>query len=189
VHVVDLDLAFGGAFANLGVIGEVRALGLSVQASGGIGTLAEARDALDAGADRVILGSGALLDPSETVRSLEALGSRVLLGIEVEEGRIRPRGRVDGDLPLAETLGWLAASGAAGFLVTEVSRVGAMSGPAIATVRRVLRAGRPVLAAGGVASIEDLRALRRVGAAGAVVGRAALEGGLDLAAALDAVRV
>lgn len=184
VHVVDLDLAFGGAFANLDIVGAAAALGLRVQASGGIVTLPEATEALAAGADRVVLGSGALIDEAAARASISSLGPRAIVGIEVEAGRIRPRGRVDGDLPLVETLGWLAASGAAGFLVTAVARVGAMSGPDLATVKRVVRAGRPVIAAGGISSLDDLRALRRTGAVGAVVGRAALEGGLDLAPAL-----
>jgi len=180
VHVVDLDLAFHGAFANLDVVREVAALGLRVQASGGIATLAEALQALAAGAARVVLGSGALLEPAGANEAIEALGERAIVGIEVDDGRIRPRGRVEGDLPLVETLGWLVAVGATGFLVTSVARVGAMAGPDLATVKRVVRAGRPVIAAGGVASLDDLRALRRAGAVGAVVGRAALEGGLDL---------
>jgi phosphoribosylformimino-5-aminoimidazole carboxamide ribonucleotide (ProFAR) isomerase len=183
VHVVDLDLAFGGSFANLDVVGAVAALGLRVQASGGIATLAEAAQALASGADRVVLGSGALLDEAGAVDAIGALGARLIVGIEVDGGRIRPRGRIEGDLPLTETLGWLVGSGASGFLVTAVARVGGMRGPDLAIVTRVVGTGRPVVAAGGVASSEDLRALRRCGAAGAVVGRAALEGGLDLAEA------
>jgi phosphoribosylformimino-5-aminoimidazole carboxamide ribonucleotide (ProFAR) isomerase len=183
-HVVDLDLAFGGSFANLDVVGAVAALGLRVQASGGIATLPEAAQALAAGADRVVLGSGALLDEAVVRDVIGVLGSRLILGIEVDEGRIRPRGRREGDLPLAETLGWLVGSGASAFLVTAVERVGGMRGPDLAVVKRVVRARRPVLAAGGVSSVDDLRALRRAGAAGAVVGRAALESGLDLAEAL-----
>ena len=183
-HVVDLDLAFGGSFANLDVVGAVAAIGLRVQASGGIATLREAEQARAAGADRVVLGSGALLDLAVVREAIGALGSRLILGIEVDEWRIRPRGRREGDLPLVETLGWLVGSGASGFLVTAVGRVGGMRGPDLAVVKRVVRAGRPVIAAGGVGSVDDLRALRRGGAAGAVVGRAALEGGLDLAVAL-----
>ncbi len=84
------------------------------------------------------------------------------------------------DLPLVSTLGWLVAAGAPGFVVTAVERVGTLRGPDIAVVRRVVRTGRPVIAAGGVAGADDLDALRRAGAVGAVVGRAALDGGLPL---------
>jgi phosphoribosylformimino-5-aminoimidazole carboxamide ribonucleotide (ProFAR) isomerase len=189
VHVVDLDLAFAGAFANLDVVRGAAALGLRVQASGGIATLAEATEALGAGADRVVLGSGALLDERAAEEAIDALGRRLVVGIEVDEGRIRPRGRREGDLPLVETLGWLVAAGADAFLVTAVARVGVMRGPDLEIVRRVARAGRPVIAAGGVGSVDDLVALRGAGAVGAVVGRAALKGGLDLEDALARLRV
>jgi phosphoribosylformimino-5-aminoimidazole carboxamide ribonucleotide (ProFAR) isomerase len=86
-----------------------------------------------------------------------------------------------------ETLGWLVAADAPAFLVTAVARVGSSIGPDVGAVRRVVRAGRPVLAAGGVRSIGDLRDLRAAGASGAVVGRAALEGTLDLAEARRAL--
>jgi phosphoribosylformimino-5-aminoimidazole carboxamide ribonucleotide (ProFAR) isomerase len=81
-------------------------------------------------------------------------------------------------------VGWLAGAGAPAFLVTATRRAGGLEGPDVEVVRRVARAGRPTLAAGGIRSIDDLRALREAGAAGAVVGRAALEGRLDLDAAL-----
>jgi phosphoribosylformimino-5-aminoimidazole carboxamide ribotide isomerase len=83
------------------------------------------------------------------------------------------------------TLGWLALTpGVTSLLVTTVTRVGGLAGPDLDLVRRVMRRGFPVLAAGGIASIDDLQAVRDAGAAGAVVGRAALEGALELEAAL-----
>ena len=87
-------------------------------------------------------------------------------------------------MDLMSTVGWLHAAGAPAFLVTSTGRVGRLEGPDVGTVRRVARAGLPTLAAGGIRWLEDLRALRDAGAAGAVVGRAALEGRLDLGAAL-----
>jgi phosphoribosylformimino-5-aminoimidazole carboxamide ribonucleotide (ProFAR) isomerase len=83
-----------------------------------------------------------------------------------------------------ETLGWVVAAGAPALVVTSVGRVGDRAGPDLDLVRRVVRAGRPVLAAGGISSLEDLRDLRATGATGAIVGTAVLEGSLDLAAAL-----
>jgi phosphoribosylformimino-5-aminoimidazole carboxamide ribonucleotide (ProFAR) isomerase len=185
IHVVDLDLAFEGEARNLGVVTAISGLGVLVQGSGGIADLATAERILAAGADRVVLGSAALADERSTLEVVAALGRRVVVGIEIQGDRIRGRGPDAPELPIAETLGWLSAGGAPAFLVTSVARVGALAGPDLAAVRRVLRAGRPVLAAGGIASLDDLRALRRLGAAGAVVGRAALEGGVALAAALE----
>jgi phosphoribosylformimino-5-aminoimidazole carboxamide ribonucleotide (ProFAR) isomerase len=185
LHVVDMDLAFGGEVRNADVVAAVAALeGIRVQASGGIRTWEEARAYLDAGASRVVLGSAALSDEGEAGHLLARLGPAVVVGIEVEDGRIRSRGAGRVDLDLMSTIGWLHAAGAPGFLVTAVSRVGGLGGPDVALVRRVARRGRPTFAAGGIRSLEDLEALRDAGAAGAVVGRASVEGGLDLGAAI-----
>jgi phosphoribosylformimino-5-aminoimidazole carboxamide ribonucleotide (ProFAR) isomerase len=108
----------------------------------------------------------------------------VFVGIEVEAGRIRSRGRGAVDLDLMTTLGWLVAAGAPGFVHTAVGKVGTIAGPDVATLRRVTRAGKPTLAAGGIASLKDLVSVRSSGAVGAIVGSAALSGSLSLGAAL-----
>ena len=183
LHVVDMDLAFGGTIRNLDVVRAIAALGPAVQASGGIRTVDDAQAMLAAGARRAVLGSGALGDEATVLEAMRRFADRLVVGVEIDEGRIRSRGAEPVDLPLAETLGWLVAGGAHTFLVTAVQRVGSLEGPDTASVKRVIHAGRPVLAAGGITSIDDLRSVRRAGAAGAVVGRAALEGNLDLTAA------
>ncbi|HWC72165.1 MAG TPA: HisA/HisF-related TIM barrel protein [Actinomycetota bacterium] len=185
VHVVDLDLAFDGVARNLETVRAIARLGLRVQGSGGIATGEDARAVLDAGADRVVLGSGALADERDAVRTIAELAERVLVGIEVDDRRIRSRGAARVDLPLAETLGWLVGAGARAFLVTAVARAGTLQGPDVATIKRVVRSGRPVIAAGGIANLDDLRAVRRAGATGAIVGRAALEGSIPLSELLD----
>ena len=183
LHVVDLDLALDGEARNASVLEEIVSVGPFVQAAGAVRAAEEIRALLAAGATRVVLGSAALADPDATAELLSANGDRLVVGIEVEDGRIRSRGRDPVELALMETLGWLVADDAHAFLVTAVDRVSGLGGPDVASVRRVVRTGLPVLAAGGVASIEHLRALRAAGAAGAVVGRAALEGSVDLAVA------
>lgn len=185
LHVVDMDLAFDGEARNLGVVRAIAGLGRPVQASGGISTADDAQAMLNAGARRVVLGSRALADEELTLDAMRRFADRLVVGIEIDEGRIRSRGAEPVDLPLAETLGWLVAGGAHAFLATAVPRVGSLDGPDVGAVKRVVRSGRPVLAAGGLASIDDIRAVRRAGAVGAVIGRAALDGGLDLAAALE----
>jgi len=187
LHLVDLDLAYGGP-RGLDVAA-IRAVApdATLQVSGAIGDAAIGRAYLDAGADRYVLGSSALADDRRTLLVLRDAGPAVVVGLEVEDGRIRARsaGRekeADG-LDLMSTVGWLHAAGAAAFLVTSIDRVGGLGGPDVALVRRVARAGRPTYAAGGIRSLEDLRALRNAGAAGAVVGTAALEGRIDLAEA------
>lgn len=187
LHVVDMDLAFGGEARNLEVLAEIASLPVAVQAAGGVRDAEEVRTLLEAGATRVVLGSAALADEHGVTTLLSAEGPRLAIGIEVDEGRIRSRGRDPVDLPLLETLGWVVAAGATTLLVTSIDRVGRRGGPDLELVKRVGRAGRPVLAAGGIASIADLRNVRAAGAAGAVVGSAALDGSMDLAAAIAEV--
>jgi phosphoribosylformimino-5-aminoimidazole carboxamide ribotide isomerase len=186
LHLVDVDLALEGRL-GLDVAAFRRAApDATLQASGGVVDLATARRLLSAGADRFVLASAALRDESGTLDAMSREASAVVVGLEVDGGRIRPRGSEDADegLDLMSTVGWLAGAGAPAFLVTATRRAGGLEGPDVEVVRRVARAGRPTLAAGGIRSIDDLRALREAGAAGAVVGRAALEGRLDLDAAL-----
>ena len=184
VHLVDMDRAFTGVARNLDVLTSVAGLCLRVQAAGGVTSAIDVDGALSAGAERVVLGSGALLDLEAAAGLIQDLGDRLVAGIEVEGGRIRARSRVETDLPLEETLGALTSAGAARFLVTSVPRVGSLGGPDLDAVHQAVGTARPVVVAGGIATIEQLVELRDLDAEGAVVGRAALEGGLDLAAAI-----
>jgi phosphoribosylformimino-5-aminoimidazole carboxamide ribonucleotide (ProFAR) isomerase len=187
LHVVDMDRALGTTLGNPGVVTAIASIpGLvAVQASGGIRSWDIARSMLTAGAARVVVSSS-VLDDEAAVGAIiaNARPGELLFGIEADGGRIRSRGTAAVDLELASTLGWLQAAGAPGFLATAVGRVGTETGPDIELIRRVVRAGVPTWAAGGISSIEHLEAVREAGASGAVVGRAALDGSLDLEAAL-----
>jgi phosphoribosylformimino-5-aminoimidazole carboxamide ribonucleotide (ProFAR) isomerase len=186
LHVVDMDLAYRLAPANPVPVAAIRAAfpDIGIQASGGIDGWESARPFLDAGADHVVLGSVALTDEGRARSLLDRHADRLTIGLEVEEGRLRPRGPAAEELDLMTTLSWLLAAGAPAFLVTSVARVGSLTGPDLDVVGRIARTGRPTFAAGGIRSVEDLQALRGAAAAGAVVGRAALEGEMDLADAL-----
>lgn len=184
IHVVDMDLALGGEARNLEIVAAIASLPVAVQAAGGVRTADQVRDLSEAGATRVVLGSAVLADELATTTLLSAEGPRLVVGIEVDGGRIRSRGRDRVDLPLMETLGWVVSVGAPELLVTSIARVGERAGPDLELLARVVRAGRPVLVAGGIATIADLHDLRAAGAAGAIVGTAALEGSLDLGDAI-----
>ena len=186
LHVVDMDLAFGGTETNLEVVRAIAALpGATVQASGGVRSWGEIGVLLAAGASRVVVSSAALLEDDLVAEILaRARPGEVVFGIEVADGRILARGAEAVDLELMSTLGWLRTAGAPGFLVTAVGRVGRESGPDTELVRRVARAGVPTIGAGGIRSVADLAAVRDAGAIGAVVGRAAMDGSLDLGEAL-----
>ncbi len=187
LHVVDMDRALGTTLGDAGVVRAIASVPgiVAVQASGGIRTWDVARDLLSAGAARVVVSSSALGDQAAVERIIAAARpGELLFGIEADDGRIRSRGQGAVDLELASTLGWLQAAGAPGFLATAVGRVGTETGPDVEMVRRVARAGAPTWAAGGIASIEHLAAVRGAGAVGAVVGSAALDGTLDLPEAI-----
>jgi phosphoribosylformimino-5-aminoimidazole carboxamide ribonucleotide (ProFAR) isomerase len=188
LHLVDMDLAFTGTALNIDTVMAVRRValfaGAKIQAGGAIARQDDVDHLLDVGADRVVLGSSILVDRELVERLTVTLGERIVVGLEVDGDRIRSRGRDPVDLALGETLSWLADTRCARFLLTAVRRVGSLAGPDLGALESVLALGRPVVAAGGIADLDDLRAVRAAGGEGAVVGRAAMEAGLDLAAAL-----
>jgi phosphoribosyl isomerase A len=187
LHVVDMDLAFSGEARNAGVLRSIASLGAHVQAAGAIVEDREIAAALEAGSERVVLGSATLDDLAEAGRLIERYGERLVVGIEVDADRIRARGRRATDLPLHETLSAVHAAGAARCLITGVARVSSLTGPDVQALAVAVELGLPAIVGGGIASIDDLLTLRDAGAEGAVVGRAALEGRLDLDLAIKSV--
>jgi phosphoribosylanthranilate isomerase len=189
LHVVDVDLATGGGAPNVALVGAVAGLGVPVQASGGLTREADVDALLEAGADRVVLGSGALANREAAADRLARLGDRVCVGIEADGPTIRPRGG-GAELPMWDTLSWLAELEVSRFVLTAVGRAGELAGPDLDGIWALAtHTQRPVIAAGGIRSVEDLRAITALDGTveGAIVGRA-LHEGLDLAAALAAVR-
>ena len=188
LHFVDVDLAHTGVATNLDHLRAIVALGVPVQASGGV-TSAEQIDALiTAGAGRVVLGSAALAARNATERTIASFQDRLCIGIEASGPTIRPRG-AGAELPLWDTLLWLGELDVSRYVFTEVDRVGELEGPDLDGIWALAtHTGKPVIASGGIRSIDDLTAVARLGGGveGAVVGRA-LHEGLDLAEALRAV--
>jgi phosphoribosylformimino-5-aminoimidazole carboxamide ribotide isomerase len=168
IHLVDLDGARSGRIRPE-LVGAVReATGLPVQASGGIRELDDARALLDAGADRVVVGTAAWPDPTPWLE----LGAALVLAVDVADGELRGRGWTAGTgVRLEDAL--LRAAGAR-LLVTAIDRDGTLSGPDLDLVRQAAASGSPVLAAGGVRSTQDVEALAEAGAEAAIVGRALL---------------
>jgi phosphoribosylformimino-5-aminoimidazole carboxamide ribonucleotide (ProFAR) isomerase len=188
LHLVDVDRAQGRP-PDTRLLGELAWLGVPVQASGGIVTAAAAKEALQAGAARVVLGSALLEDRELLARLLADLDERAVIGIEADGDAVRPRSAGAATLPLAGTLKWLRTLGPARYLLTDLSRVARLGGPDLEGVRAAAASlGRPVLVAGGVRGVEDVLALRSLGARtvqGCVLGRALYEG-LDLREVLEA---
>lgn len=192
IHLVDLDAAFGrGSNAELleRIVGE---LGVHVELSGGIRDDETLRRALASGAARVNLGTAALEDPAWTARAIAEHGARIAVGLDVRGTTLAARGwtREGGDL--WEVLARLDADGCARYVVTDVTKDGTLRGPNLELLRAVCeRTSAPVVASGGVSTLEDIRALRglvEAGVEGAIVGKALYAGQFTLAEALEVAR-
>jgi phosphoribosylformimino-5-aminoimidazole carboxamide ribotide isomerase len=173
VHLVDLDGARSGRVRpELVRAVAAAAAPASLQASGGIRSIADANALLDAGADRVVVGTAAVDDPAPWA---EAFGERLAVALDVRDGQVRTAGWTEGSgLVLAEAVERCVAAGVTRILCTAIDRDGTLAGPDLELIRRVAASGLRVLAAGGVRSPADVDALAGAGAEAAVVGRALL---------------
>ncbi|WP_022868018.1 bifunctional 1-(5-phosphoribosyl)-5-((5-phosphoribosylamino)methylideneamino)imidazole-4-carboxamide isomerase/phosphoribosylanthranilate isomerase PriA [Schaalia vaccimaxillae] len=189
LHLVDLDAAFGRG-SNAPLLADItRELPINVELSGGIRDDESLRRALDAGARRVNLGTAALEDPEWTERVIAEFGDRIAVGLDVRGETLSARGWTRDGGNLFETIERLDAAGCSRYVVTDVARDGMLSGPNTELLRRVCEAtDAPVVASGGVSSLEDIAALRAlvpVGVEGAIVGKALYAGQFTLEQALD----
>jgi phosphoribosylformimino-5-aminoimidazole carboxamide ribotide isomerase len=186
LHLVDLDGAFSGV-PSVELVERVAAAGsVPLQVGGGYRSLEAIAAALDAGADRVMVGTAALA-PGFLEEAVGRFGGSLVVAVDVRDGRVAVEGWTEvSELTPAELAERCASLGVARLLVTSATRDGSLSGPDLSLVENVLAAGLPVLAAGGIATLDDLRALRRTGCEGAVVGSALMAGRFTLAEALAA---
>ncbi len=190
LHLVDLDGAFAGERKNAAAIEAIlAAVDVPVQLGGGIRTEADARSLLEAGIDRVILGTAALEEPALVERLADAYPDSVVVSLDAKDGEVVVSGWTEGTgLDPADAATRYEALGAAGILFTDVDVEGQQTGVRTEPVERVVEAvDVPVIASGGVAQIEDILALRDVGAAAVVVGTALYEGAFTLDAARSAI--
>ncbi|HEY3262492.1 MAG TPA: bifunctional 1-(5-phosphoribosyl)-5-((5-phosphoribosylamino)methylideneamino)imidazole-4-carboxamide isomerase/phosphoribosylanthranilate isomerase PriA [Pseudonocardiaceae bacterium] len=195
IHLVDIDAAFGrGSNADL-LAKVVRELDIAVELSGGIRDDESLRAALATGCARVNLGTAALEDPAWCARAIAEHGERIAVGLDVrivdDDHRLAARGWTQDGGDLWEVLDRLNADGCRRYVVTDVSKDGTMRGPNLRLLREVCaRTKAPVVASGGVSSIEDLRAVAELapdGVEGCIVGKALYLGAFTLPEALAAV--
>ena len=189
VHLVDLDRAFGRG-SNADLLARVAAaLDVRVEMSGGIRDDESLESALQAGAARVNVGTAALEDPAWVARAIANYGDRLAGGHDVRGTTLAARGWTKEGGELFEVLARLDEEGCARYVVTDIGRDGTMTGPNLDLLRSVTAAtDRPVVASGGVSSLDDLRALATVpGVEGAIVGKALYAGAFTLEEALAAV--
>ena len=192
LHIIDLDGAIQGKRINAPILTEiVQKLDLFIQVGGGIRTRADAESLLDLDVDRIILGTAALENP----RLVEDLAgqygsSRIMVALDVKRGLVTSEGWQKVLNEKAVELGQLfERKGAGSILFTNIDVEGQQRGIAISPTKQLIKALRiPVIAAGGVTTINDILSLREVGSDGAVVGTAIYTGRLNFRAALKALK-
>ena len=190
LHLVDLDGAVGGRPAHLETLRAVAAaLSIPVQFGGGVRTRENAQAVLDAGAERLILGTVALESPELLAELAERFPGRVYVALDARDGTVATRGWKETSGVDAETAARdCKARGAAGFLFTDISRDGTGRGVNVAATAALAAAVKaPVIASGGVASLEDVRAVRAVadrGIEAVIIGRALYTGAVKLSEAI-----
>jgi len=190
LHLIDLDGAFEGERANADAIeAVVDAVDAEVQVGGGIRTAADARSLLSAGVDRVILGTAAVENPDLIAEIAADFPDGVVVSLDAKGGEVVVEGWTEGTgVDPAEAATRYEDLGAAAILFTDVDVEGRLEGVRTEPVRAVAEAVEiPVIASGGVATVEDVLALREAGAAAAVVGSALYEGRFTLAEASRAI--
>lgn len=191
IHLVDLDAAFGRG-SNAQLLAEVVGrLDVSVELSGGIRDDASLRAALATGCARVNLGTAALESPEWVRAAIAEFGDRIAVGLDVRGTTLAARGWTSEGGDLFDTLARLDADGCARYVVTDVNRDGTLTGPNLDLLRSVCAAtSRPVVASGGVSSLDDLTALAGltgIGVEGAIIGKALYAGAFTLPEALATV--
>jgi phosphoribosylformimino-5-aminoimidazole carboxamide ribotide isomerase/phosphoribosylanthranilate isomerase len=189
IHLVDLDAAFSRG-SNKEIIREVIAQSgaVKIELSGGIRDTESLEIAIEAGATRVNLGTAALENPDWTAEVIGAYGDKIAVGLDVRGTTLAARGWTQEGGDLFEVLERLEQSGCARYVVTDVTKDGMLLGPNIEMLKLVLaRTNKPVIASGGISSLDDLKRLRELvplGLEGAILGKSLYAGKFTLEQAL-----
>ncbi|MEU6425230.1 bifunctional 1-(5-phosphoribosyl)-5-((5-phosphoribosylamino)methylideneamino)imidazole-4-carboxamide isomerase/phosphoribosylanthranilate isomerase PriA [Microbispora sp. NPDC046973] len=192
VHLVDLDAAFGRGSNRELLASVVGALDVHVELSGGIRDDASLEAALSTGCRRVNIGTAALENPEWCAKAIAEHGDRIAVGLDVRGTTLAARGWTQEGGDLWEVLDRLESEGCPRYVVTDVTKDGTLRGPNLDLLREVCaRTDRPVVASGGVSSLDDLRAIATLvpdGVEGAIVGKALYAQAFTLEEALAAVK-
>lgn len=191
VHLVDLEGAKTGQTPNLPVVEEIaRQTGLFVEVGGGIRSMETVKTYLSAGVSRVILGTAALQDRAFLAEAVAAYGGKIAVGADVRDGCIAVKGWLETSAcSLEEFLSQMQAAGVRTVVCTDISRDGAMRGANLALYRRLSAQFRmDIIASGGVSTLDDVRELRRMGLAGAIIGKAYYTGAIALKEAIEVAK-
>lgn len=191
LHVVDLDGAREGTPQQLPILQRIsRSVNIPIQFGGGLRDEEAIQRAFDSGAARVVLGSVVVTDPEFAKRMFHRWGERVALGVDVRDGKVAIRGwQEQTEVDAVDLIRRMASRGARRVIVTDISRDGTLQGPNVELLKRLVdEAGIPIIASGGVSSLNDLLLLKETGVEGAIVGKALYTGAVSLNEALEKVR-
>jgi len=188
IHVVDLDGAFSGEQRNLSVIRRILAeVPTPLQVGGGIRDDRSARGLLDAGVSKIVLGTAAVESPELLASLSAAYPGQIMLGVDTRAGMVSLEGWTrTGELSGLELIARVGQLELAGVVYTDISRDGMLAGPNLEALEAVLAASRfPVIASGGIATLDDVRSLLQRDVAGMIIGQALYTGDLDLPQLLE----
>jgi len=192
LHIVDLDGAFAGVPKNRGVIeGIIAAIDIPAQLGGGIRDLATIEAYLALGLSRVIIGTAAQRNPQLVTEACRRFPGRIVVGIDAKNGKVAVQGWAEvTDVTAVDLAKRFAGEGVAAIIYTDIARDGMLQGPNLEATRALAEAiAIPVIASGGVSSLQDIRnllAIEPYGVAGVITGKAIYSGALSLR---EAVRV
>jgi len=189
LHVVDLDGAAIGELCNLDIIKEIAGAALvPTQLGGGIRRLETVEQLLKSGIERVILGTVAVENPELVEKACSKFGESIIVGVDAWEGNIATHGwKQPTELKVIEFAKSMTRLGVKRFIYTDISRDGTLTEPNFAAIDELITAiGRPIIAAGGISSLNHLSMLKKLGVEGAIVGKALYTGDINLKQALAA---
>lgn len=192
IHIVDLDGAFTGSQKNLNAIINIRkSVNARLQVGGGIRNSGDVMKLFSLGIDRVVIGTAAIENQEFVTHSCVRYPDRVLIGIDAKEGKVAIRGWEEvTSIDAVELAARLESTGTAGIVYTDISRDGTLTGPNIEAIKKMVDAiNIPVIAAGGVSCLEDIKKLMEIKRLwGVITGKAIYSGTLDLREAIQLVR-
>ena len=188
LHVVDLDGAFSGSQQNLNKIMEIRkSVKMTIEVGGGIRNITVVDRLISAGIDRVIIGTAAIEDPSFVMDACSKFPGRIFIGIDAKDGKVAVKGWEEvSSIDAKELAKRVETVGIAGIIYTDIARDGMLTGPNIPALEEMVRNVKiPVIASGGIATIDDIKALLEIKDLwGAITGKAIYSGSLDLKEAI-----
>lgn len=191
LHLVDLEGAKTGLTPNLETIRKIRAAApLFIELGGGVRSMEVVETYLDAGIDRVILGTAAVTDPDFLRAAVEKYGERIAVGVDIRDGKVAIRGWTEkSEREAFSFCRALEALGVKTVICTDVSKDGAMQGTNRALYGELSRTLRlDIVASGGVSALDDVRALRALNLYGAIIGKAYYTGAVDLREAIEVAK-